>query len=301
VHKLRDEYGQGGFLHFGQGKWYPGEQLPRWALSICWRADGQPIWHDPSLFADEREPHAYTAEDSQRFIQTLSRKLGLSDRFIEPGYEDTWYYLWRERRLPVNVDPFESKLDDEMERIRLRRVFTQGLDTVVGYVLPLQRNPAVGPAWPVRWDHRPVVLPRRAHVPDPGRFADGLPPAAGFAALGQQGRLPLPDRAGPLRQPRRPLPQRAARHCAPSTTPCRPARTKGGYAAHTTGGGFAEGGVVAVQGQGHGSGTGRPSAEQANWRGEIQPIARLFMPPLARLEDYLDLVAAVEATAASCA
>jgi transglutaminase-like putative cysteine protease len=145
VHKLRDEYGQGGFLHFGQGKWYPGEQLPRWALSICWRADGQPIWHDPSLFADEREPHAYTAEDSQRFIQTLSRKLGLSDRFIEPGYEDTWYYLWRERRLPVNVDPFESKLEDEMERIRLRRVFTQGLDTVVGYVLPLQCNPPVGP------------------------------------------------------------------------------------------------------------------------------------------------------------
>ena len=58
VHKLRAEYGQGGFLHFGQGKWYPGEQLPRWALSICWRADGQPCWHDPALFADEREPHA---------------------------------------------------------------------------------------------------------------------------------------------------------------------------------------------------------------------------------------------------
>ena len=47
VHKLRDEYGRGGFLHFGQGKWYPGEQLPRWALSICWRADGQPVWNEP--------------------------------------------------------------------------------------------------------------------------------------------------------------------------------------------------------------------------------------------------------------
>jgi uncharacterized protein (DUF2126 family) len=69
------------------------------------------------------------------------RKLGLSTSFIQPGYEDTWYYLWRERRLPVNVDPFDSRLDDEMERARLRRVFEQKLDSVVGYVLPLQPNP----------------------------------------------------------------------------------------------------------------------------------------------------------------
>ena len=152
MHKLRDEYGQGGFLHFGQGKWYPGEQLPRWALSICWRADGQPvwrnpalfaderdpahytsddakpIWHDPSLFADEREPHAYTADDSRRFIQTLSRKLGLTDRFIEPGYEDTWYYLWRERKLPVNVTPTDPRLAWKEERERFARTF--------GFALP---------------------------------------------------------------------------------------------------------------------------------------------------------------------
>ena len=101
VQRLRDEYGQGGFLHYGQGKWYPGEQLPRWALSICWRADGQPCWGDPSLFADEREPHAYTSADAQRFIQALTTRLGLTTEHIQTGYEDTWYYLWRERRLPV--------------------------------------------------------------------------------------------------------------------------------------------------------------------------------------------------------
>ncbi len=150
VHRLRAQYGHGGFLHFGQGKWYPGEQLPRWALSICWRADGQPCWNDPSLFADERDAHHYTAADAKRFTHALTRRLGLDAGYVQPAFEDTWYYLWRERRLPVNVDPFDARLDDEMERARLRRVFSQGLDTPVGYLLPLKREWQVGtagPAW----------------------------------------------------------------------------------------------------------------------------------------------------------
>src|SRR3989344_2031572 len=143
-HKLRAESGQGGFLHFGQGKWYPGEQLPRWALSICWRADGQPAWQNPALFADERNPSHYTSADAGRFVPHLTRKLGITDRYIQPGYEDPFYYLWRERRLPVNVDPFDARLDDELERARLRRVFEQKLDSVVGYVLPLQAGEGAG-------------------------------------------------------------------------------------------------------------------------------------------------------------
>jgi uncharacterized protein (DUF2126 family) len=146
VHKLRDEYGQGGFLHFGQGKWYPGEQLPRWALSICWRADGQPIWNDPSLFADEREaahlhrrgfaavhpgPVAQARPERPLHRARLRRHLVLPVARAPPAGQ----------RGPVRI----PKLEDEMERIRLRRVFTQGLDTVVGYVLPLQCNPPVGP------------------------------------------------------------------------------------------------------------------------------------------------------------
>jgi uncharacterized protein (DUF2126 family)/transglutaminase-like putative cysteine protease len=138
LHKLRDEYGAGGFLHLGQGKWYPGEQLPRWALSIYWRADGQPLWSNPQLLADERVPQHRTSDDAARFIQRLSKNLGVGEEFVKPGFEDTFYYLWRERRLPVNVDPFDSKLDDEMERERLRRVFDQTLSHVVGYVLPIQ-------------------------------------------------------------------------------------------------------------------------------------------------------------------
>src|SRR5688572_43769 len=144
VHRLRAEYGQGGFLHFGQGKWYPGEQLPRWALSVCWRADGEPCWRDPTLFADERERHRYTTDDAKRFIDALTRRLGVTNDHIQAGYEDTWYYLWRERKLPVNVDPFDSRLDDELERIRLRRVFDQGLDRAVGYALPIKRDDDAG-------------------------------------------------------------------------------------------------------------------------------------------------------------
>jgi uncharacterized protein (DUF2126 family)/transglutaminase-like putative cysteine protease len=146
--KLRERYGAGGFLHFGQGKWYPGEQLPRWALTVAWRADGQKCWSDASLFADERTPLRCTSDDAERFMHTLTAKLGVNASHAQPAFEDVYYYLWRERKLPLNVDPFDSRLDDEMERARLKRVFDQGLKQVVGFVLPLGRaeSPA-GPRW----------------------------------------------------------------------------------------------------------------------------------------------------------
>ena len=89
------------------------------------------------IVADEREEHYYTPEDAKRLIQTLTHKLGLEQTYIQPAFEDTFYYLWRERTLPVNVDPFDSRLEDEMERARLRRVFSNQLDVPVGYTLPL--------------------------------------------------------------------------------------------------------------------------------------------------------------------
>jgi len=138
--RLRQQYGAKGFLHFGQGKWYPGEQLPRWTLSAYWRTDGQACWHHPELFADEREPHQYTTVDAHAFLHAVADRLGVGRQHIQAGYEDTFYYLWKERTLPVNVDPFDSKLDDEMERSRLRRVFEHRLDEPVGYALPLARK-----------------------------------------------------------------------------------------------------------------------------------------------------------------
>ncbi|HEY6554879.1 MAG TPA: transglutaminase family protein, partial [Vicinamibacteria bacterium] len=124
--RLRKHYGANGFVHFGQGKWYPGEQLPRWALGCYWRGDGQQAWADPSLFADEAASNGHGPAEAERFLRSLAARLGVGGEHMQPGYEDTFYYLWRERRLPVNVDPLDARLDDAMERERLRRVFEQG-------------------------------------------------------------------------------------------------------------------------------------------------------------------------------
>src|SRR5205814_5936101 len=140
-------YGANGFVHHGQGKWYPGEQLPRWTLGCYWRADGQPAWTDPTLFADPGHPEKHTDADAERFITALATKLDVTTSHVKAAYEDVWYYLWRERQLPVNVDPFDARLDDELERDRLRRVFTTGLNAIVGYALPIRRVGRGGGHW----------------------------------------------------------------------------------------------------------------------------------------------------------
>ncbi len=73
-------------------------------------------------------------------IHHLCERLDLSPDHALPGYEDTWYYMWKERRLPVNVDPFENKLENKEDRARLARVFERGLNQEVGYALPLKRQ-----------------------------------------------------------------------------------------------------------------------------------------------------------------
>jgi uncharacterized protein (DUF2126 family)/transglutaminase-like putative cysteine protease len=137
VRRLRTTFAPGAFLHMGQGKWYPGESLPRWSFTAWWRADGLPVWKDPALIADERTPRRHDEVHAKAFAEALAGRLGIPDSLVMPAFEDAWYHLWRERRLPVNVDPHASRLDDPEERARLARVFGQGLARTVGYAFPL--------------------------------------------------------------------------------------------------------------------------------------------------------------------
>lgn len=269
LNRLRTRYGGNGFVHLGQGKWYPGEQLPRWALWIYWRADGQPCWDDPTLFADERQRSAYTVADAKRFVMRLCERLEVDARHVVPGYEDVFYYLWRERRLPANVDPFDSRLDDEMERARLRRVFEQKLDSIVGYALPIQAGeggPWVSGPWFLR-DERMYLFP--GDSPMGLRLPlDSLPWAAEADAPVLTERDPFDARRS-LPGPSQLLAQ--SRRMGASATPDAHPPAKFESAANLT-----------------------RTAMCVETRNGILYV---FMPPLPRLEDYLALVAQVEGTA----
>ena len=293
--KLKARYAPGGLLHYGQGKWYPGEQLPRWSLTCFWRRDGEAIWSDPGLFADESVDYALTETDASRFLELLSSRLGVGSSNVFPAYEDVWYYLWRERRLPVNVDPFDARLDDPLERERVRRVFEQGLDSVIGHVLPLARTPD-GSAWQSGpWFLRaercyllPGDSPLGYRLP-----LDGQP----WTAPTDYPWVHAPD---PM-APQAPLPawrDIATRMQTPLTDLGSDRAQRLGY-------------VAAAQGAGlHGTHPTdrKPGAfESAGWITRTALCAQvrhgvmyLFMPPLSSLEHYLELVTAIEATAADC-
>jgi uncharacterized protein (DUF2126 family)/transglutaminase-like putative cysteine protease len=279
-HSLRERYAPRGFAHFGQGKWYPGEQVPRWSLNCFWRRDGEPIWNDPQLYADETKNYGVTERNAQDFLREVARRLGLAERFVFPAFEDAYYYLWRERRLPVNVDPFNSRLDDPLERARLVRVFAHGLDNAVGHVLPLTRDPATSRwqsgSWFLR-SERCYLIPGDSPVGyrlpldsqpwvsksdypymyeiDPAAPA---PPLLRFAQLRQQYQSAKPISEGAV--------TKSAAKTASTEPPLR--------------------------------------NESAHWiaRTALCAEARkgvlyIFMPPTRTLEDYLELVTAVELTA----
>jgi uncharacterized protein (DUF2126 family)/transglutaminase-like putative cysteine protease len=280
--RLRQRYGAQALVHFGQGKWYPGEQLPRWSLNCFWRADGEPLWRDDSLIADEGRPGEISTQIAEEFLRGVAARLAVDSRFLLPGYEDAFYYMWRERRLPANVDPFDSRLDDPLERERLMRVFTQGLTQVVGYALPLARDPA-----DEHWQTGPWFLRTERCYLTPGNSAMGY-------------RLPLDSQPWtsqsdyPFIFPpelNRDFPS-LARHAeirsqiehareASRTSSQRSDRDSAAAAAR------------------------RPSKdESAAWIARTALCAEprngvlyIFMPPMGSLENYLEVVAAIEATA----
>ena len=188
-------------LHYGQGKWYPGESLPRWAFALYWRTDGQPIWNDPELFAKEK-PIPEIAPDvpvehAEALAANVASALGLTADYITPAFEDPLHWIGKEGELPPNVDLSDPKIDDPEARARILRAFEGGLSKPTGFVLPVQpwNSLASGRRWKSeRWKTR-----RGAPVPDPGRLAGGLPPAARRPAVGRSGGAAEDHAAGPVR------------------------------------------------------------------------------------------------------
>ena len=138
IQKLSERFGSGGLFHYGQGKWYPGEPTPRWQMALYWRKDGKPIWKQKKWFADFSRKYNYTCKDAATFMELLSKKLGVDKNNVMPGFEDAFYYLWTERKLPVNIDPNRIDLKDSLERKTLMEQLDRGLANPAGFVLPLQ-------------------------------------------------------------------------------------------------------------------------------------------------------------------
>ena len=276
LRRLHAKLAPQGLLHFGQGKWYPGESLPRWAYGCYWRRDGEPVWEDPSLFADGRDAHGFGEADAQRFLSALAKRLEVDPGFAMPAYEDSWYYLWRERRLPTNVDPHDARLDEPEERARLARVFDRGLASIVGHVLPLKPEWGSASGVASRWCSGPWFLRGERLYLMPGDSPMGLRlplDSLPWAAEAERDSTPELD---PL-EARAPLPARRAQRRVDAQRTRDPrallAPALGESAAWTT-----------------------RTALCVEPRGGVLHV---FLPPLARLEDFLALAQALEETAAS--
>ncbi len=282
IRRLRERFAPGGFLHYGQGKWYPGETLPRWTFSLYWRRDGKPIWKDEALVATETGGEDVSPEKARTLLSEIAGQLGIEPDYVVPAFEDPAEWLKREAQLPENVTPGDSKLADAEARHRIARVFDRGLDKPAGFVLPIQR-------WQAKasngWRSERWKLRRDAILLVPGDSPVGyrlpleslphVPPA----------QYPYVNIADPT-EPRGPLPDFEA---APEPAPEADARAQ--HAAHFTASEPVQ--DVVQQTLGELGGAVRTALSVEPRDGKLC----VFMPPVERVDDYLELVAAAEAAA----
>ena len=152
--RLSQTFGNGALMHYAQGKWYPGEPLPRWAYNIFWRKDGVPIWKDPQWLAHPSKSQGFTHLEAKSFTYELLASLGLERGYGHPAFEDIYYILWEQGQVPVDENPLEATEKDSLERQTLARQLNHGLENPIGYVIPLSWNYQVQDWQSCRWQFR---------------------------------------------------------------------------------------------------------------------------------------------------
>ncbi|MBD9447982.1 transglutaminase family protein [Rhizobium sp. RHZ01] len=273
IRKLRERFAPGGFLHYGQGKWYPGESLPRWTFSLYWRKDGKPIWQNPELIAGEGKDTGAKADDAANLLNAIARELAIETDMVLPAYEDPAEWIMKEGSLPENVDPSNSKLKDPEERSRIARVFERGLTVPTGYILPVQAWNARASS--TRWVSEKWKTRRGKIFLVPGDSPVGYRLPLGTLPYVPPARFPYIHPADPS-IPRNPLPEV-----------------------------FVPSGRAMPEASRHSDDSSQNRVEQTV--GEIGGVVRtaisveprdgrlcVFMPPVERIEDYLELIAAAE-------
>ncbi|WP_238370892.1 DUF2126 domain-containing protein [Heliomarina baculiformis] len=286
IRRLRERFAPGGFLHYGQGKWYPGETLPRWTFSLYWRKDGKPIWKDDALIAREGAKTGASKEDASKLLGEIASGLGIEPDYVVPAYEDPAEWIIKEGNLPENVTPENSKLKDPEERHRIARVFERGLTEPSGYILPVQawQSKASGHRWrSEKWKLR------RGHVYlVPGDSPVGYRIPLGTLPYVPPAQFPYTYPTDPT-EPRGPLPEFAEEASDFGGPEATEGRSQPVSAPNATGATqdlipqelHAVGGAVRTA----------LSVEPRDGR------LCVFMPPVESLEQYLDLIHVAEAAA----
>jgi uncharacterized protein (DUF2126 family)/transglutaminase-like putative cysteine protease len=302
IRMLRERFAPGSLLHHGQGKWYPGESLPRWGYSLYWRKDGVAVWRDPALIAGEalpqerREDPPATIDDAtaQDFLTGAAAYLGVDSEYVQPVYEDAVSWIVKEAELPGNTSPTDPKLDDPEVRQRFMRTFERGLSKPVGFVLPVQRWNAADERSP-RWRSEQWKVRRGALFAVPGDSALGyrlplgsLPyvPPSDYPYIHPRDTAEAPE---PLADIRTQLAERGydvrdaeTRAAAPREARQRAERVAGADTAQ------------------------QERVEQRIIEGAVrtavtveprQGYLSVFVPPVEALDDYLELIAAIESVA----
>jgi len=256
--RLKATWAPQGLIQRGQGRWYPGEPLPRWQIALYWRTDGRPLWTDVALLADPWSGEVngpVDADAAYQMLAAIADGFGLPLTQVRPAYEDPLARLAAKVRKPEGA-PVQSDDDltddDAGGRAALLARLDESTTAPAAFVLPLHRRDD-----DLGWASADWRLRRGRIVLLEGDSPAGL-------------RLPLNSISW--------KPPRATFDADPSAVDRdQPAEPGTGEAVVTP------------------PDTAPPTAMVAEVRGGLLYI---FLPPTEALEHFVDLIARVEAAAA---